>query len=266
MTADIDLGLGLIGIGRPWGHRWTASPTKEQATALLSTAVESGVRLFDTAPAYGSSEAVLGAFLASLPADQRQRVFVSTKFGEHWDFANETAYTDHSYGALCRSLDRSMTLLQRIDLLQVHKASCEVLRSNDLASALQYARSLGIQAFGASVSTVDAAGIVSETDAFSWIQFPYNASQPQLHPVFRLATAHEKRVMVNRPFAQGRLLYERDGAAITDVMTEAFRFVIQDSSSGVVLTGTTSPSHLRDNLSAFRRAKELLSTERTRRV
>ena len=62
----MEFGLGLIGIGKPWGFANPEVPDESQAMALLEKAFALGVRYFDTAPSYGSSEERLGRFLAAL--------------------------------------------------------------------------------------------------------------------------------------------------------------------------------------------------------
>ncbi len=81
----VELGLGLLSIGRVWGVAKTAVPTDSGAGALLETALARGIRIFDTAPAYAASERRLGAFLRTLRAPVRDRLVVMTKMGEHWD-------------------------------------------------------------------------------------------------------------------------------------------------------------------------------------
>ena len=49
------LGLGLIGIGKPWGHSEDAVPPEAQIRELLETAFTLGIRYLDTAPSYGVS-------------------------------------------------------------------------------------------------------------------------------------------------------------------------------------------------------------------
>jgi aryl-alcohol dehydrogenase-like predicted oxidoreductase len=55
-------------------------------------------------------------------------------------------------------------------------------------------------------------------------------------------------IAVNRPFAMGAMV--RAGADKRD----AFRFILERSFQGVILTGTTSPAHLRENWRAFQEA------------
>ena len=110
---SVQLGLGLIGIGKPWGHAPAPVPSESEAIALLESAFDLGIRYFDTAPSYGDgvSEERLGRFLKRMPAGQRSQVTVATKFGEHWDRAAGAPYADHSFDALRRSLDESLARL-----------------------------------------------------------------------------------------------------------------------------------------------------------
>lgn len=247
--APVGLGLGLLSIGRTWGYRSEPPPPEADARRLLECAVEAGVRCFDTAPAYGSSEERFGAFLATL-GSRREGLLVATKFGEHWDAAG-SSFTDHSYDALRRSLDQSLRLLGRIDLLQVHKATVATVGAPDVVRALEYARSLGISHLGASISDVAAAEAACAVGLYSHLQFPYNTLNRTLEPVFALASRHGLQVLVNRPFAMGQLLHDTPRAREV-ALRESLEQILRQSFSGHVLTGTKSVDHLRQTLAAFR--------------
>jgi aryl-alcohol dehydrogenase-like predicted oxidoreductase len=235
----VELGLGLLSIGRPWGVRQEPPPSETAALELLQKAVDLGIRFFDTAPAYGASEAILGRFLRSRAAD----VFVATKMGETWE--GERSTVDHRFDALKRSIDRSLELLGRIDLLQVHKATAANLRSPDVGRAIEYARTRGIRAFGASVPDLAAAEAAAGTGWCSYLQFPFNRANTALAPIFTLARERGLKLLVNRPLAMGEL---------SGSVADAFRFVRAQRFSGVVLTGTKSSAHLAQNHAAFQAA------------
>lgn len=102
--------------------------TQDVAISCVTSAWESGVRSFDTAPMYnnGRSEWLLGQVLAGVPRDE---FVLSTKVGrlvrgnapEHalvgdsWEF-------DFSADAIKRSIEHSLTRLglDRIDILYIH--------------------------------------------------------------------------------------------------------------------------------------------------
>src|SRR3974390_3351053 len=139
----VELGVGLIRIGREWGHVRQDVPSEREAIQFLEHAFAAGIRFYDTAPSYGSSEERTGEFVRSLNPEDRGRITVATKFGEHWNPARQEPYVDHSFDALKRSLDQSLERLGRIDVLQLHKTTRAVLASGDLARAWDYARSVG---------------------------------------------------------------------------------------------------------------------------
>lgn len=247
VSARPKFGLGLIGIGKPWGYANPEVPDERRAQELLERAWMLGVRYFDTAPSYGVSEERLGRFLAGLTAEERAGAEIATKFGEHWDAARGEPFVDHSYDALARSLDGSMRRLGRIDALQLHKTTPAVLRSEALARAWETARALGIGRIGASVSDAESAEMAAAEGAFGIVQAPYNFEQRAFADVLRRAAARGMVVAVNRPFGMGRLLYERPETSKAD----AFRFVAESGFAGVVLSGTKSAAHLEENWRAF---------------
>jgi aryl-alcohol dehydrogenase-like predicted oxidoreductase len=247
MLRSVQLGLGLIGVGKPWGVAPHDIPSESEAISLLEFAYELGVRCFDTAPSYGDgvSEARLGRFLESLAGADRDALTVATKFGEHWNASGGQPYADHSRDALCRSLDQSLARLGRIDVLQLHKTNPSVLGSADLARAWEYAESMGIRRIGPSVSDLESARIAIADPRYSVMQLPYHASNPAFAPVIDEAAARGIWVAVNRPFAMGAIVADKVGA---------FRFILERPFAGVVLTGTSSREHLRENWDAFQLA------------
>ena len=244
---QLALGMGLIGIGKPWGHVDDEVPDNTEVQKLLVTAFELGFRYFDTAPSYGVSEQRFATFLRNLGPAQRASLTVATKFGEHWDAERAQPYVDHSYDALVRSIDGSLEKLGRIDFLQLHKTTPEALRSEDVERAFTYAISAGIPNIGASVSDLESASLALATNMFSVLQFPMNRSSLQFCGIARQATEAGILVATNRPFAMGSLLY---GEART-TRQEAFEFLRRQPFDGVVLTGTKSVDHLRENWHTF---------------
>lgn len=263
INRSVELGLGLLSIGREWGAVSGQPPTEAEVMRLLETAVELGIRFFDTAPAYGVSERRFGDFLRRLDATVVESLIVATKCGIHWDFARQKDYDDHSYDALCRSIDRSTSHLPRIDILQLHRASVETISSPDVRRAFEYARSLGIKQFGVSVKDLPAAQLGVDDDLFHYIQLPLNAANASMEAVFGATAAAGKRILVNRPFSMGALLYDPAGRPVTgDAKQSAFEFILRRRFSGHILTGTKSADHLRENVVAFQRAAALAAASK----
>lgn len=250
----VELGLGLIGIGKPWGFVPREVPSESEARKLLESALDLGIRYFDTAASYGVSEERLGKFLRGLSTDQRNRLTIATKFGEHWNAGRGEPYVDHSFGALKQSLDDSMERLRRIDILQLHKTTPAVLASDDLMQAWEYAESLGITRLGASVKDEGSARVVVESSSYGCIQLPFNAANHFLAPFVKQAGANGTWVATNRPFGMGAMLYGETPVEKRD----AFAYILRHEFEGVILSGTTQASHLRENWEAFQEAQQMI--------
>jgi aryl-alcohol dehydrogenase-like predicted oxidoreductase len=247
---QVRFGLGLVSLGRVWGFRPSPLPSAEEAGRLLSFAVELGVTVFDTAPAYGASEALAGEFFRTLTPARRRRLTLSTKCGEHWDETRRITWVDHSESVLRDSLARSYDLLGAIDVLHIHKTTAEVLRNPGLWRVLDAARARGVAQIGASVSDLKAGRLACEIDAIDLIQMPYNGRFRVLAPLFGLSMERGKQVWTNRPFATGAIIHE-DGLRPAD----AYRSVLEQPFAGAILTGTVSPEHLREDWEAFEQAR-----------
>jgi aryl-alcohol dehydrogenase-like predicted oxidoreductase len=246
---DLELGLGLVSIGRTWGVAGEGVPEAQDANALLAAAVAGGIRIFDTAPSYGSSEARLGAFLTGLPSNQRNSLIVMTKIGEHWDSATNTPFTDHGFDAMARSLDHSLEKLGRIDILQLHRATDEAITAADTERLVARAQELGIGAFGASPVSLAAGRLALKTGLFSCLQFPLNADSVQFDPLLADLESAGGFPILNRPFAMGAAVHAAADKAAAGIA--AFRFLRQRVLRGVVLTGTGKAAHLTENFASF---------------
>lgn len=252
-AAKQTLGLGLLSIGRRWGVQPSDPPSEGDAFTLLRAALSDGLRFFDTAPAYATSEALFGAFLSSEASDaERKSVTIATKAGEYWNPNEGTTSVDHSYGALCRSLEQSLELLGRVDILQIHKADDTVIRDKGVERFVAMARVAGVREIGVSISSPDAVPAAFAAPWCSWVQCPLNISNRSFEAALRASRPRGMKFIVNRPFAMGELV---DGGDMADRAIKAFRFVQSVPFDGVVLTGTRSADHLRDNIRAFRLAK-----------
>jgi len=249
-SSTVQFGLGLIGIGRVWGYVPGDVPPEKDVLDFLEFAFKLGVRYFDTAPAYGSSEARFGKFLRSLTPEERSQTTVATKFGEHWDTKKDAPYIDHSYAAMKASLDQSVERLGSIQCLQLHMTTPQVLLSDDLSRAWEYARSIGITLIGPSVSDPESARIAIADKRYECLQIPLSIQRQDFAQFVDQAGARGMWVAVNGPLARGEMLYGEKPPRLA----EAFAFILQRKFQGVILTGTRSKAHLSDNWSAFHQA------------
>lgn len=242
-VTGVELGIGLIGIGRPWPTEAHAVCAPDRAFALFERAMELGLRFFDTAAAYGVSERVLGEYLRGLSSDSRAGLLVATKCGESWS-AESGSVVDHSVPALEASLDCSSALLGDIDLLQLHKCTIEDFHDDALVDWLAAVKKGGqVGAVGVSVSSGAALTRALDCAWVDAVQFPGNMTNTALADAFGDGV-RDCLPIVNRPMGSG---------ALTDVAA-AYDFHATRFTRAIVLTGTTDVAHLTANKSALTEA------------
>lgn len=253
----VQLGLGLIGIGREWGVTNTIIPVEKDVFELLDEAYNLGIRYFNTAPAYGYSEERFGKWYKNLPSDQQKTLIIATKFGEFWNFETNTGYKNYSYQNLKKSIDRSLELLGKINIIQVHGFTKDVWEKNtdDLNNAFDYVKSIGINEIGASLSNPDGAEIVMKHAIFKVLQFPHNIANPYDKNIIENSLANNKSLVINRPFAMGQIAQEDANYE----KLKAYSFIVDTIKEGVILTGTKSIKHLKENVALFKQACEKLN-------
>lgn len=72
------LSLGTVQLGMDYGiHNASGKPTLQTAFQILDAAMDAGINTLDTAAAYGNSEEVIGAWLKTMPRENRP--FIVTK-------------------------------------------------------------------------------------------------------------------------------------------------------------------------------------------
>lgn len=168
------LGLGTAALAVPYGAPGfeRPAPDRQQVRRVLLEAVDRGVRFFDTAPAYGESETIVGLTLGN-----RDGCVLATKLAiptAGWEALSPRATRAHvraSGWASLRALRR-----ERLDLLQVHNADEALVRRGAVADALLELRDDGlVGSIGATVYGETAALAVIESSAFDVVQVAYSA-------------------------------------------------------------------------------------------
>jgi aryl-alcohol dehydrogenase-like predicted oxidoreductase len=126
------LGLGCMGLSFGFGP----AADKKEAIAMIRSAFDRGVTLFDTAEAYGpfTNEQLVGEALKPI----RNHVIVATKFGFKINDKGETVGLDSRPGHIREVVDASLKRLRtdRIDLLYQHRVDPEV-PMEDVAGAVK---------------------------------------------------------------------------------------------------------------------------------
>ena len=172
-TSRVALGTWAIG-GRMWG-----GTDEAESIAAIQSAVERGVTLIDTAPAYGvgRSEEIIGK---ALKGGLRAKAEIATKGG--LTFVDGKIRRDSSPKRIREEVDESLKRLQTdvIDLYQIHWPDLSVPFA-ETAAALEDLRKQGkIRAIGVSnysVAQMDEFRTAAELDT---VQPPYNLFEREI--------------------------------------------------------------------------------------
>jgi aryl-alcohol dehydrogenase-like predicted oxidoreductase len=164
----IALGTWAIG-GWMWGGTDDA-----QAIATIKSAIDRGITLIDTAPAYGfgHAEELVGQALAEAKA--RDRVCIATKVGLDWN--DGKVFRDASRARIRKEVDDSLRRLRTdvIDLYQVHWPDPKVSVEEIAEAMLQLYHAGKIRAIGVSNFSVAQMNTFRAVAPLHTAQPPYN--------------------------------------------------------------------------------------------
>jgi aryl-alcohol dehydrogenase-like predicted oxidoreductase len=170
------IGLGTWAIG---GWMWGGTD-EEESVKTIHAAVERGITLIDTAPAYGfgRSEEIVGRALAA--GKLRSRVVIATKTGLEWK--DGSVFRNAGRVRILREIDDSLRRLQTdyIDIYQVHWPD-PLVPIEETAEAMQTLfdqgkiRAIGVSNF--SVPQIERFRRVAKLDV---VQPPYNLFEREI--------------------------------------------------------------------------------------
>lgn len=174
MTSRVGLGTWAMG-GWMWGGSDDA-----KSIATIRAAVDRGVTLIDTAPAYGfgKSEEIVGKALAE--GGLRDKVQIATKVGLAWQ--DGAVYRDSRPVRVRREVEASLRRLRTdvIDLYQVHWPDIQV-PIEDTARTLEDLRREGkIRAIGVSNYSPDQMDVFRSVARLDAVQPPYNLFEREI--------------------------------------------------------------------------------------
>lgn len=253
-----------------------------RARAVFEAAVESGINHFDTGPSYGpgTGEERLGRFLRD---HDPGRMVIATKVGTN--FVDGKVVRSFDPNMLERSFDGSMARLglERVDILYLHGPSVEDLDHPvfDFLDRLKRTGRIGLAAVNSFTPAVLDKVAATPVDG---VMLQYNVGDLSLEPnitalakagkfvmsgtalgraKFRLATFIPKsraqlwylaRMLKQEPdfLWRGQQLARKLRATGKPPLDAALQFVVEAPELVSNLFGTTSPSHVRENVRAAR--------------
>jgi hypothetical protein len=226
---------------------------------LLGSALDAGLNVIDTAECYNVSEDLIGKTVAH----RRNDFHLFTKCGHA---AGIEGLQDWDPRLLEQSIDRSLKRLQtdRVELVQLHTCSRELLEQGDVIAVLQKARDAGKTRFIGYSGDNDAAAYAIACGAFDTLQTSINiADQQVLDENLPAARKANMGVIAKRPIANaawkhtdadaagytapywerlGQLKYEfLTPEATAEAAGIALRFTLSQPGVHTAIVGTTKP-------------------------
>jgi aryl-alcohol dehydrogenase-like predicted oxidoreductase len=244
------------------------APERAELSEVLKLLVQSGGSVVDSSPMYGKAEGVVGDLATA--AGLRNKLFYATKV---WTSGREAGI---------KQMEESFRLMrtERIDLMQVHNllyldVHAKTMREWKAAGRIRY---IGITHYHEGAHAM--LEKIVKTREWDFVQFNYSMAEREAEDRLLPACADSgTAVIVNRPFAEGRLFPRVKGRPLPDWAAEFdcaswgqffLKYLLAHPAVTCVIPGTRRTTHLKDNLGAGlgrlpdaamrNRMKEYLST------
>jgi diketogulonate reductase-like aldo/keto reductase len=202
----------------------------------------------DSSPMYGRAEAVAGELIAEL--GKRERLFIATKV---WTRGRAEGI---------REMETSFQRLrvERMDLMQVHnlldvETHTKTLLDMKARKAIRY---MGITHYTASAHR-DVERLL-KTKQYDFVQINYSLGERDADKsLLSVAKDLGVSVIINRPFAEGRLFQRVKGEPLPPWAAELgiaswaqyfLKWIVSHPAVTCAIPGTGRPDHMRDNLGA----------------
>lgn len=216
--------------------------------AVLREFTGAGGSVIDSSPMYGNSEGVTGEIARELGV--RERLFLATKV---W-----TSGRDAGVRQMEESFRRLRT--QRVDLMQVHnlvdyRTHLETLRAWKTQGKVRF---IGVTHYTA--SAYDNLARVLAAEELDFVQLNYSLAEREAEKrLLPLAAEKHLAVLVNRPFAEGKLFRRAGGKPLPPWAKEIgcatwaqffLKFIISHPVVTCAIPATSKVEHLADNMRA----------------
>ena len=200
------LGLGTAQFGSAYGvSNLQGQPSDADVRLIISSALDGGIRVFDTAPDYGESESLIGRYVppgAAIQCVSKVPAISAKRIGRP------------ECDSVVASVHRSLERLRRdsLDVLLVHRASDLALPGAEmLVDTLRgLARSGLVKALGVSVYDPTEVELALDSLPLGVVQLPLNVFDQRFLRSGMLARLAERGIAVHARsvFLQGILLME----------------------------------------------------------
>lgn len=193
--------LGTVQFGLEYGINNTAGkPAREKSLAMLDLACEKGIKIFDTAFAYGDAEEILGEFLQGHKRDKKIKIITKLK-------PNIVAEAKGAlHDIITANLEESLKRLKKnyVDGYLFHTP--EYIRDDKLVSAINALKKQGlVKNIGVSIYEESDAIYAAKLKEVDYIQVPYSIFDQRMERsgFFQIAKKNKKTVFARSAFLQG---------------------------------------------------------------
>jgi len=268
--------LGTAQLGLDYGvSNKTGKPRPEEALEIVKRGWDGGIRYFDTAQAYGESEAVLGECFREM--NKRVQDFdprIISKLNPDIDPMQLDVVIKEIKCSLKRLGAEKLWgfMLHRESFLDIDEQTLsEVISDFKKESRFKY--------FGISVYSPGYALRALRIDGIDFVQIPYNVfdQRAERHGVFDLASKRGKQVFVRSIYLQGLLLMDPTELGEAWVFSKvplktfaqcassigvsrkllALAFVAQTAPQAMLVIGAETPDQVSENLDMLKEAERV---------
>lgn len=197
------LTLGTVQFGLNYGiNNPRGKPSRKKSLEMLNFAFEKGIRVFDTAYAYGEAEEILGEFSQSRNLGEKIKIITKLKP----NIISESKSQKTVYDIIAGNLKKSLKKLKRdyVDGYLFHTPA--YIRNKKLVDSLSRLKEQGlVKNIGVSVYEEKDAVYAAKLDNVDYIQVPYSIFDQRLDRTdfFQLANKNGKTVFARSAFLQG---------------------------------------------------------------
>ncbi len=227
---------------------------RTERSLVIAALVESGARVIDTAPSYGTAESVVGDLVAARGV--RDRVFLATKV--------RAAQRDAAAAEMQASLRRLRS--DRLDLMQIHNPGTDLAAAAEQLALLREWKERGVFRYFGVTHFQESANerliALMEREKLDFVQVNYSMAERSVERrLLAAAAATGTAVLVNLPFARARLFSAVRGKQVPEWAAEFdaaswgqffLKYVLANEAVTCVIPGMDKPEYVRDNLNAAR--------------
>jgi len=217
--------LGTVQLGMKYGiNNKEGKPSKEKSFAILDLAYKRGIRIFDTANAYGDAEEILGEFITT--RNIKDKVEIISKLRPHVISPENAGNAQKILELIEAEIRKSLQRIRRnyLDGYLLHTP--EYIYNDKIVAALRACKAKGlVKNIGVSIYEEADALYAVNNAAVDYIQVPYSVFDQRLNKTgfFEAAMKNKVKVFARSAFLQGLIFMEEDG--IPDYLEEAKQYL-----------------------------------------